>query len=74
MPLPLQEWLGGGKTMLIGNLIEQQFLRVGDWHFGCAISLIVILIIFLSSFVLNLADNARNNNNNNNNNQGSSLF
>ena len=70
----ISDLLGGGKTMLIGNLIEQQFLRVGDWHFGCAISLIVILIIFLSSFVLNLADNARNNNNNNNNNQGSSLF
>ena len=42
--------LGGGQYMLIGNLIETQFISVGDWNFGSAISLIlaVIILIFLS--------------------------
>ena len=37
--------LGGGQYMLIGNLIEQQFLWVGDWHFGSAISIIMMIFI-----------------------------
>ena len=42
--------LGGGQYMLIGNLIESQFISVGDWSFGSAISLIlaVIILIFMS--------------------------
>ncbi len=40
--------LGGGQYALIGNLIEQQFLLVGDWNFGSAISLIMMLIILMS--------------------------
>jgi spermidine/putrescine transport system permease protein len=40
--------LGGGQYTLIGNLIEQQFLTVGDWNFGSAISVLMILIILVS--------------------------
>jgi len=42
--------LGGGQYMLIGNLIESQFISVGDWNFGSAISLIlaVIILIFMN--------------------------
>lgn len=41
--------LGGGQYVLIGNLIETQFVTVGDWNFGSAISLIlaVIIIVFM---------------------------
>lgn len=39
--------LGGGQYTLIGNLIEQQFLTVGDWNFGSAISVIMMLIILI---------------------------
>ena len=41
--------LGGGQYMLIGNLIESQFISVGDWIFGSAISLIlaVVILVFL---------------------------
>lgn len=39
--------LGGGQYTLIGNLIEQQFLTVGDWNFGSAISMVMILIILI---------------------------
>lgn len=44
--------LGGGQYMLIGNLVEQQFLVQGDWHFGSAISLILIVVILLSMAVM----------------------
>ncbi len=40
--------LGGGQFTLIGNLIEQQFLYVGDWGFGSSISLIMMIIILIS--------------------------
>lgn len=42
--------LGGNKFYLIGNLIEQQFTFTGNWAFGSAISvvLIVIMLVFLA--------------------------
>ncbi len=39
--------LGGGQFMLIGNLIENQFISVGNWNFGSAISIILTIIILL---------------------------
>ena len=39
--------LGGGQYMLIGNLIENQFISVGNWNFGSAISIILTLIILV---------------------------
>ena len=39
--------LGGGQYMLIGNLIENQFISVGDWNFGSAISIILTVIILI---------------------------
>lgn len=40
--------LGGGQYMLIGNLIEQQFLYVGDWHFGSSLSIVMMVMILIS--------------------------
>ena len=37
--------LGGRQYVLIGNLIENQFISVGDWNFGSAISIIFAIII-----------------------------
>ena len=37
--------LGGRQYVLIGNLIENQFISVGDWNFGSAISIILEIII-----------------------------
>ncbi|MCR5106515.1 MAG: ABC transporter permease [Eubacterium sp.] len=39
--------LGGGQYMLIGNLIENQFISVGDWNFGSATSVILTIIILV---------------------------
>ncbi len=40
--------LGGGQYMLIGNLIENQFISIGDWNFGSAISLLLAAVILLA--------------------------
>lgn len=39
--------LGGGKYFLIGNVIENQFITVGEWNFGSAISMIMAVIMML---------------------------
>jgi spermidine/putrescine transport system permease protein len=40
------ELLGGGKTVMVGNLIRDQFLKARDWPFGSvlAISMVVMLL------------------------------
>lgn len=44
--------LGGHQFVLIGNLIENQFISVGDWNFGSAISvLLAIVILFMMGWV-----------------------
>ena len=45
--------LGGNKATLIGNLIEQQFRFTGDWHFGSLMSLILMVIIFITIGISN---------------------
>jgi spermidine/putrescine transport system permease protein len=40
--------LGGGKFMLVGNLIEQQFGASRDWPYGAAISMALMLLTLLS--------------------------
>lgn len=40
--------LGGGKTVLFGDLIENQFLLVGNRHFGSALSLVLMVLVLLS--------------------------
>ena len=48
--------LGGGQYVLIGNLIETQFVTVGDWNFGSAISLILAVIIILFMRIMKKID------------------
>ena len=42
--------LGGAKNLLIGNLIEHQFLTANDWPLGTAIS--VVITLFMGIFIL----------------------
>jgi spermidine/putrescine transport system permease protein len=39
--------LGGGKSVLIGNVIQQQFTTARDWPFGSALSLVLMLLVML---------------------------
>ena len=40
--------LGGNKYNLIGNIIEHQFRIAGNWHYGSAISVVLIIMILIS--------------------------
>jgi len=52
----IPKFLGGGQYMLIGNLIENQFITVGEWNFGSAISLIMAMIIMGSMYLTRRMD------------------
>jgi spermidine/putrescine transport system permease protein len=39
--------LGGGKTVMVGNLVQNQFTTARDWPFGSAISLLLIGVVLL---------------------------
>lgn len=43
----ISDILGGGKIMIIGNLIKNQFLTARNWPFGGAISIFLLLITLL---------------------------
>ncbi len=46
----LSQLLGGSKTLLIGDMIERQFLEFNNWGFGSLLSVIVILIVLMSMY------------------------
>lgn len=39
------ELLGGGKTVMVGNLIRDQFLKVQDWPFGSVLAMVVVVAL-----------------------------
>ena len=49
----IPQLLGGGGYALIGNLIEKQFVQIGNWNFGSAISLIMAVVIMFSMSLAN---------------------
>lgn len=44
--------LGGGSTILIGNLVQNQFTTARDWPFGAAASLILMAIVLVGLFAV----------------------
>ncbi|NIY97630.1 ABC transporter permease [Salipiger sp. HF18] len=47
--------LGGAKVLMIGNLIEQQFLSARNWPFGSALAMLVmtaVLVLLIAQFRL----------------------
>ncbi|MGL5541007.1 MAG: ABC transporter permease [Erysipelotrichaceae bacterium] len=48
--------LGGGGYVLIGNIIENQFITVGEWNFGSAVSLIMAVVIMISLYITKQLD------------------
>jgi spermidine/putrescine transport system permease protein len=39
------EFLGGPKTFLLGNLIQNQFLMAQDWPFGAALTALLLMLL-----------------------------
>ena len=50
--------LGGAKNILIGNLIEHQFLTANNWPLGTAISIVITLL--MGMFILIYWRNSKN--------------
>jgi len=39
--------LGGGRTVLVGNLVQNQFTSARDWPFGSAVSMMLMFLVTL---------------------------
>ncbi|NEP87991.1 MAG: ABC transporter permease [Okeania sp. SIO2C2] len=39
--------LGGAKTMMVGNLIQNQFIKARNWPFGSALSILLMVIVLI---------------------------
>lgn len=48
--------LSGGKVNLIGNVIEQEFLRNNNWNFGSFLSIVLMVLILFSMLFIDLDD------------------
>lgn len=44
--------LGGSKILLIGNVIETEFTKAGNWNLGSGLSIVMLLFILLSMTIL----------------------
>ncbi|OCP35268.1 ABC transporter permease [Ensifer sp. LC163] len=51
--------LGGAKVMMLGNLIEQQFLAARNWPFGSALAMMVMSVMLVLLLVHVLASGRR---------------
>lgn len=49
--------LGGGKILLIGNIIEEEFTKTGNWNLGSGLSIILMLFIILNIVITAVTDN-----------------
>lgn len=48
--------LGGSQIMLLGDLIENQFMLVRDWHFGSTLSFLLLVLMVITMFFTNVKD------------------
>ena len=48
--------LGGSKILLIGNIIEQEFTQLYDWHVGSGLSIVLMVFILFNVIVETLSD------------------
>jgi len=47
----ISDLLGGGQTMMLGNLIQNQFLSARNWQFGSAISSVMIVMVLITTLI-----------------------
>jgi spermidine/putrescine transport system permease protein len=44
--------LGGAKGLMVGNLVEQQFLSARNWAFGSALSMLIMAVVLIVLLVV----------------------
>ncbi len=52
----ISDLLGGRKILLIGNVIEMEFLSAGNWHVGSGLSLVLMAFIVISMAIMSKYD------------------
>lgn len=46
----IPDLLGGARTLLLGNLITEQFLKARDWPFGAALAVLLVFVLVATSY------------------------
>ncbi|MBO5657184.1 MAG: ABC transporter permease [Agathobacter sp.] len=52
----VSEILGGGKVLLIGNVIEESFMQGSLWNQGSGLSFVLMIFVFVSMAITNIFD------------------
>ena len=52
----ISDLLGGGKVLLIGNVIEQTFKQGNNWNLGSGLSLVLMVFVIASMGIVNKYD------------------
>lgn len=52
----ISDLLGGGKVLLIGNVIEQEFMQGTNWNLGSGLSVVLMIFVIASMAFMNLFD------------------
>lgn len=52
----ISDLLGGGKVLMIGNVIEQSFMQEYDWNLGSGLSLVLMIFVIASMMLMNSHD------------------
>lgn len=52
--------LGGAKTVMVGNLIQNQFLQARDWPFGSALSMGLMILVLIPVMIYFRSSNTDN--------------
>lgn len=53
----ISDLLGGGKVLLIGNVIEQEFMQGTNWNLGSGLSVVLMVFVVASMALMNRFDN-----------------
>ncbi|MEY8518505.1 ABC transporter permease [Lachnospiraceae bacterium 29-84] len=49
----ISDLLGGGKVLLIGNVIEQAFMQEYNWNLGSGLSVVLMVFVIVSMALMN---------------------
>lgn len=52
----VSELLGGGKVLLIGNIIEESFMQGMQWNVGSGLSFVLMVFVLISMAITNAFD------------------
>ncbi len=52
----VSELLGGGKVLLIGNVIEESFMQGMQWNAGSGLSFVLMIFVMVSMAITNMFD------------------